>query len=114
MITDKMLEQHGYKFHKSETNRILSGTEFLFQKRIKNTDGDTLYFINVWYYPEREINEYKLDEAFMVEATIFLQDNKPITLKIPTEGFGHIVPIETVIQRTYDLNHCIPDPHNND
>lgn len=66
----KQLEDAGYKFFKPAMNLVLKSTDTLYQKRVKDSEGNTKYFINAWYYPARDIHGHHLNEGLQFEAQL--------------------------------------------
>lgn len=71
MINGEILEQNGYK---TFTDSLSTATT-CYQKRICDSNGNTQYFINVYYYDmvipgnDRRFESYELNMAFDVGST---------------------------------------------
>jgi hypothetical protein len=72
MINCEILEQNGYKTFKDD----YSSATKCYQRRIRNSNGDTMYFINVYYYTlvipgKTEMYEsYELNLGFEVNSPV--------------------------------------------
>jgi hypothetical protein len=67
MTTKQQLIDLGYKVFVSKSNMVLKHTDTLYQKLIRNADGDKLYYIDAWYYKE----EAHFKEAFQFEVQFY-------------------------------------------
>lgn len=113
MITPKQLEDQGYNRSRSSHYDVLYNTDTLYQKRIRNLNGTTLYFINCWYYPRQSLyGGAIMDEQFSVEATLYFGEDQSMHLSFPSKGYDNIVHIESLIERVFKSMGCTPDPHN--
>lgn len=104
-INEKVLLTYGYTKHKlSDTCK-----KALFQKRVKDSDGTTLYFIDCFYY------EFPDHIAFSFESHFYRLNKDSVTINYNTDNTS-LTEIETFFHNMFRAGgfDFIPDPYNND
>lgn len=92
----------GYK-HCGKSTFFNPHSDYFYQKRIKSW-GDTLYFINVFYYaPDERRPEF--GESFQWDVQLHLPDSTTIEL---TYSSIDIKQVEILIDTVYCALDCIP------
>lgn len=67
MITEEILLAAGYRRYKDSFSRA----DWLYQKRIWGGDGNTSYFINLYYYEFEDHVSWELDMSFERNDPLF-------------------------------------------
>lgn len=92
----------GYK-HCGKSVFLNPHSDYFYQKRIRSW-GDTLYFINVFYYaPDERRPEF--GESFQWEVQLHLPDSSTIEL---TYSSIDIECVETLVDKVYQALDCVP------
>lgn len=112
MIPDEEFEKRGYSKTKSSSNAF-NHSDHLCQKRVRDQDGKTLYFINVWQYlplPERDYHG-----GSMVEATFYESEDRDAPwYTIKMNNPRSVSDIEAFYRFAYCNLDFIPDIFNQD
>lgn len=116
MISNSLLLDNGYKCHGHEEgqNPWLNQADKLYQKRIKNAKGDTLYFIDIFYYDHRRYHHPNLIEGWMPEAqfnTKTLGESKDafcFNVRMIISEETSLKQIESFFQNIYKKMDCKP------
>ena|SRR5271157_5763551 len=102
----------GYKKSSGDfKNKYCTG---LYQKAIKDNNGKSLYWINIYYY--KYPVSLGITEAcgvgvqFYINAGIELE--KPINVEFDISDRFSFVDCEKLLAEMYEKLGCIPDPHN--
>lgn len=98
---------NGYKQHPTPLNNA----DCLWQKRVRNEQGETKYFINIYEYDFRKYGMEGLDIKYGVEVCIFpegIDTQVNLSFNLTT-----IEEAEKFIEDFYIKNNCAPDLHNN-
>lgn len=105
-VTPENLLANGYRMY-DQRDEYRSE---LYQKRIRQEDGKTRYFINIWKwtFPSSP-------PSFQADTTLY-SDSPQITmsLKFSIEPEMAIEQVEKVYADAYSLLGCVPDRLNND
>jgi hypothetical protein len=80
---------------------LREGAECLFQKRFRNADGDTLYFIEVF-----------MTAKDSYEAEVQLYGVVDAMLTFDVEQFSDVEAMERYVAETHSSLGCGVDPHN--
>lgn len=87
----------GYKEHRSEVYDTLKGTQYLFQKRVKDGHG-IRYHIDCWYY-EKDFILFQ-EDTVMFEVQFTMEDGEKCNV---TPFYKDITQAEELIATMWDL-----------
>lgn len=94
----------GYTRHSFTLNE----SDTLFQKRVRNEQGETKYFINIYEY---DFRKYVTKILYSVEVVLFPEG---ITSQVNlTFSLTTVQEAEKFIEEFYVKNNCVPDLNNN-
>lgn len=114
MTTQELLDA-GYREDRPP-QKPLSGcySTALYQRRVRDEHGRTMYFLNVYYYEARpEIN--CPDPGYECEVTLYLGCRQPwITLEAHDLANKSIEWLERFVYLAFKNMNCVNDLHNND
>lgn len=100
-INEANLLAAGYQKHRGGQ---VNNSDWLFQKRFRNSSGATMYFINVDQYVD--LNER--GDGWMPTVQLYLPGHTQ-TLSVTMISFETIPQIESFVERAYRLLECEPD-----
>lgn len=103
MFTEDEFFANGYRWFKDRDSD-------LYQKRVKDENLNTKYFIN--------INRYEFDRVrWEVAALLYITEDQILEYRITESGVKHglsdLVTLEEEIDRVWQKVDAIHDPHNN-
>lgn len=101
--------ENSYKEHYIYDNRLYKLADKFFQKRIKDKNGKTKYFINVYHY----LAIYSNVDSSIFQVH-FSTENYEYAVEISSYNFSSFEEVEKFFEDYYKVNNCIPDKHNND
>ncbi len=105
MFSIEFLQQSGYREYKPHTD-----ADKFFQKRIRDNDGNTRYFINIHY---NDFRKYGDIERFDTEVVIYDIYDVPHHINIPTSYFSCVDDVENHIYGIWTMFGSVNDIHNN-
>lgn len=95
MITEEILLAAGYRRYTDS----FSNADWLYQKRIRDVNGDTSYFINLYYYKFAARNSWELSMTFDRHDPLFNR----IEVRIPVSEERTIEDVEAIASRIFVL-----------
>ena len=101
--------ENSYKEHYIYDNRLYKLADKFFQKRIKDENGKTKYFINVYHY----LALYNHIDTSTFQVHFSTQEHE-YSVEISSYNFSSFEEVEKFFEDHYKANNCIPDKHNND
>lgn len=101
--------ENSYREYHVSDNKLYKLADKFFQKRIKDGNGKTKYFINVYHYLAlyNHINSSTFEVAYSTEEYEY-------RVEISSCNFSTFEQMENFFEDLYKSNNCIPDKHNND
>jgi hypothetical protein len=100
-INEENLLSAGYR--KSSGERGHNHSDWLFQKRFRDAEGNTLYFINVWQYIGLH-RGYSSEDGWMPEIQLYLERSRWLSVKLG--GFRAIEDVESFVAEMYEKLNC--------
>lgn len=70
MINQEYFKKNGWNTYNQKNHICHPSAHKLHQRRQRDSDGQTLFFWNVWEYPEQRIGEHKLVESWVLDMQL--------------------------------------------
>lgn len=112
MVTLKSLKDSGYVNYEIYPSvlRSLKSADLFFQKRIINSEGQTKYFVEVYYY---DFQKYPGGvESFLYEVVFYDSEERKVTISVSNRNFESIQQVEEYFEKLFKVNEFILNPHN--